>query len=421
VQRGRRGGAAALPVLLLAGVLLVALNMRGPLVAIAPVVDDLRRDLDVGAGTIGLLTSIPVLCFGLAAPLASLLIARTGVHRAVLVSMAGVLAGTLLRSLGSPEAAIAGTVVIGLGITVGNVVVPVVIGRDFPGATNVVTAAYTAALNIGSTLTSALTAPLAEVIGWQAALASWGLLVAVAAAVWTAALRRHVARTAAAEAAGTAPPPPTPAAPTGSVWRQPAAWGLTLAFAGQAFSYYGATAWLPTLLADVNDMSTSAAGLSSSLFQVFAVVGAFAVPALVAWWKRPSLVLLAVTVVWAALPIGLLVAPSLWALWCCLAGIAQGGGITVVFIAIVRRARDLTENRRLSAMVQGGGYAVAATGPLVIGAVHDATGGWTVPLLVILGAVVVMAVAGTATAGGRTDGETEAGPVPVPAGEERRG
>jgi len=420
VRRGGRGGAAALPVLLLAGVLLVALNLRGPLVAIAPVVDDLRRDLDVGAGTVGLLTSIPVLCFGLAAPLASLLIARSGVHRAVLLSMAGVLAGTLLRSLGSPAAAIAGTVVIGLGITVGNVVVPVVIGRDFPGATNVVTAAYTAALNLGSTLTSALTAPLADRIGWQAALAAWGLLVALAAAVWTAALRRQVARAAAAEAAGTAPPPAPPVV-TGSVWRQPAAWGLTLAFAGQAFSYYGATAWLPTLLADENDMSRAAAGASSSLFQVFAVVGAFSVPALVAWWKRPSLVLLAVTVVWAALPVGLLVAPSLWALWCCLAGAAQGGGITVVFIAIVRRSRDLTENRRLSAMVQGGGYVVAATGPLVIGAVHDATGGWTVPLLVILGSVVVMAVAGTASAGGRTDGETEAEPVPVPAGEERRG
>ena len=417
MQRGRRPGPAALPVLLLTGVLLVALNLRGPLVAIAPLVDDLRRDLHVGAGTIGLLTSIPVLCFGLAAPVASLLIARTGVHRAVLVSMVGVLAGTLIRSLGSPAAAIAGTVVIGLAITVGNVVVPVVIGRDFPGATNVVTAAYTAALNIGSTLTSALTAPLAELIGWRAALAAWGLLVAVAVLVWTVALRRQVARAAAARP--TAPPPPP--APGDPLWRRPVAWGLTLAFAGQAFSYYGAAAWLPTLLADENGMSTSAAGVSSSLFQVLAVVGAFSVPALVAWWQRPSLVLLAVTVLWAALPIGLLIAPSLWALWCGLAGVAQGGGITVVFIAIVRRSRDLTENRRLSAMVQGGGYAVAATGPLVVGAVHDATGGWTVPLLVILAAVVVMAVAGTASAGGRPGESTETAPVPVPVGEERRG
>jgi MFS transporter, CP family, cyanate transporter len=172
VQPDHRGR-AAVPLLLLAGVLLVALNLRGPLVAVAPVVGDLRRDLHVGAGTVGLLTSIPVLCFGLAAPFASLLIARTGVHRAVVVSMGGVLLGTLLRSAGGPVEAIAGTVVIGLGITVGNVVVPVVIGRDFPGATSLVTAAYTAALNVGSTLTSALTAPLAELVGWQWALTAW--------------------------------------------------------------------------------------------------------------------------------------------------------------------------------------------------------------------------------------------------------
>jgi CP family cyanate transporter-like MFS transporter len=395
-------------------VVLVALNLRGPLVAISPVVDDLRRDLDVGGGTIGLLTSIPVLCFGLAAPLASLLIARTGVHRAVLVSLAGVLAGTLLRSLGSPTAAIAGTVVIGLAITVGNVVVPVVIGRDFPGATNVVTAAYTAALNLGSTLTSALTAPLADLLGWRAALAAWGLLVVAAAAVWTAGLRRHVARTAAAAAAGDAPPPPLPPGTGPSVWRRPVAWGLTLAFAGQAFTYFGATAWLPTLLADEQGLSRSAAGVSSSLFQLLAVAGAFAVPALMAWWKSPALVLLTVTALWATLPIGLIVAPSLWPLWCCLAGLAQGGGITIVFIAIVRRSRDLTENRRLSAMVQGGGYVLAALGPLVLGAVHEATDGWTVPLLVILGAVTVMAAAGAPSAGGRTpSGVREADPAPV--------
>jgi CP family cyanate transporter-like MFS transporter len=194
-----------------------------------------------------------------------------------------------------------------------------------------------------------------------------------------------------------------------------------VAFAGQAFSYYGATAWLPTLLTDEQGLSRSAAGVSSSLFQIMAVAGAFAVPALVRWWGRPALVLLAVTGVWATFPLGLLAAPGLWPLWCSLAGVAQGGGITVIFVAIVRRSRDLTENRRMSALVQGGGYAVAATGPLVIGAVHDASGGWTAPLLVILGAVVLMAVTGTPAAGGRSDAAEEPERVPVAAGRSARG
>jgi CP family cyanate transporter-like MFS transporter len=429
VQRsGRRGSGAArppgwvaLPGLLLTGLLLVALNLRGPLVAVAPVVDDIRRDLGVGAGTVGLLTSIPVLCFGLAAPPASWLIARTGLDRAVQVSMAGLLLGSLLRSAGSPGAAIAGTVLMGLGITVGNVVVPVVIGRDFPSATNVVMAAYTAALNLGSAFTTSLTAPLADAVGWQLALASWSLLTVVAAAVWTAGLRRQAARAAAraAERPGDVPPPDAPRPPARPQWRRPVAWGLLLAFGGQAFSYYGLTAWLPSLLADEQGLGRAAAGVSSSLFQLLAIVGAFAVPSLVAWWGRPSLVLLAVTAAWAALPLGLLLAPSLWPLWCCSAGMAQGGGITVIFIAVVRRTRGLTENRRMSAMVQGGGYTVAATGPLVIGALHEASGGWTVPLLVILGAVAVMAVAGAPAAGGRPEPVDEHVPEPARAPSER--
>jgi MFS transporter, CP family, cyanate transporter len=105
-------------------------------------------------------------------------------------------------------------------------------------------------------------------------------------------------------------------------------------------------------------------------------------------------VLLIVGTAWAALPVGLLVAPSGWALWCALGGAAQGGGITLIFSLVVRRARDLAENRRMSALVQGGGYTVAAAGPLAVGALHDATGGWTAPLLVVAGALAVLVVAG---------------------------
>ena len=51
---------------------------------------------------------------------------------AVTLSLLGVLAGTVLRSAGGAELAVLGTVVIGTAITVGNVVVPVIIHRDFP-------------------------------------------------------------------------------------------------------------------------------------------------------------------------------------------------------------------------------------------------------------------------------------------------
>ena len=179
-------------------------------------------------------------------------------------------------------------------------------------------------------------------------------------------------------------------------------WLLTAAFSGQAFAYYGVTAWLPLLLRDELGMAPGAAGLSASIFQIAALFGAFGVPVLLRVLPGPRGVVLIVAVAWATLPLGLLLAPSLWPVWCAVGGAAQGGGLVAVFSLVVRSARDLADNRRISALVQGGGYVVAAAGPTVVGAVHEATGGWTAPLLVVLAAIVLLGVAGTASAGRRS-------------------
>ncbi|GAA4685283.1 CynX/NimT family MFS transporter [Pseudonocardia yuanmonensis] len=385
---------AVAPALLVAAILLLALNLRGPIVAVSPVTEAIRADLGIDAGTAGLLTSLPVLCFGLATPLASALLARTGPGRGVLVALGVLLAGTVVRSLDGLPAAVAGTLLIGAAITVGNVAVPVVIGRDLPRQAGAVLGMYTAALNVGSMITLSLTVPIAGATDWRFALASWGVLVLVAAAVWWWATRSlHETAPDGSTAAGTA-------VVAGPVWwRRPVVWGLTIAFAGQAFAYYGVTAWLPLLLGDELGMTDSAAGVSSSIFQIAAIVGAFGVPVLLRLCPSPRIVVTVVCVAWAALPLGLLLAPESWAVWCALGGAAQGGGITVIFSLVVRRARDLVENRRMSALVQGGGYTVAATGPSVVGAVHEATGAWSAPLLVVLAAVLVLFTGGLAAAG----------------------
>ncbi|MGD9531275.1 CynX/NimT family MFS transporter [Pseudonocardia sp.] len=383
--------AATAPVLLVGAILLLALNMRGPLVAVSPVAGAIQEDLGIDAATVGLLTSLPVLCFGLATPAAALLLRWLGLRRGVLLALGVLVAGTLVRSTGDLPEAIAGTLLIGAAITVGNVAVPVVIGRDLAGHAGAVLGMYTAALNLGSMLTLSLTAPIAGATNWRVALAAWSLMVLVAAVVWWWAMR------AAADGDASGPRPPVPADRT-AWWRRPVVWGLTLAFAGQAFAYYGVTAWLPLLLRDELGMSTAAAGVSASVFQIAALVGAFGVPVLLRLAADPRIAVLVVGLAWLALPLGLLLAPGAWPVWSAVGGAAQGGGLTVIFALVVLTARDLDENRRMSALVQGGGYTVAATGPLVVGAVHEATGGWTAPLLVVLAAVLVLLVAGLASA-----------------------
>ncbi|WP_426227505.1 CynX/NimT family MFS transporter [Pseudarthrobacter sp. DSP2-3-2b1] len=364
--------------ILLACIGLLALNLRGPFVAVAPVVDIMQADLGFSPVVLGLLTSIPVLCFALAAPLASLTARRFGAEFAVTLTILGVLAGVIVRSAGGPALVIVGTVMIGLAITIGNIGVPLIVRRDFsPRRQGTAMGVYTAALNIGSFLTSMVAAPLAELAGWQISLASVGILAVVAIIFWTMAVG---ARTAFVPAADVVPGGQEHPAVKGSGWITA---GLTAGFAGQAFSYYAVTAWLPSFLNDELGMSASAAGAGSSLFQIFAIVGGLGVPLATKYFSTTTT---AVTlgVMWVTVPGGLMLAPDLWWLWSTFGGVAQGGGITVIFIAIIKLARDQVSAGRMSATVQGLGYCFAAVAPPLVGFVHNATGSWTPALLLVL-------------------------------------
>ena len=387
----------------------VGLALRGPLVAIAPVTGQVRDGLHIGSATAGLFTSIPVLLFALAAPPTLVLLVRAGLDRVVLFALLGIALGTVIRSLGGLPVALAGTVVLGFAVGVGNVAAPVAVGRDFPGRAGPVTGVYTASLNVGAMVTSLLTAPLADLIGWRWALASWSMLALLAAAVWWTVSRRlrpptnaephatkpHVAEPHATEPHATEIEGSDGEAGTDApMWRRPVALLLTGAFACQSFGYYGITAWLPSLLADERGLSRAGAGVSSSLFQILGVVGAVGVPVLIhRGWSRRAVVA-AMCGCWSVLPIGLIVAPAGWPLWCAFGGAAQGAGITVILILVLAHVSGVGERQRMSTLVQGLGYGFGATGPTIIGAVHQATGTWTAPLLVMLGALVGLTACG---------------------------
>ncbi|HEY2222881.1 CynX/NimT family MFS transporter [Actinomycetospora sp.] len=399
----RERPAAAPPVggpLLAAAVLLVALNLRGPIVAVAPVVDAIRADLGVSAAVAGLLTSLPVLAFAVAAPPASWMIGRLGPERAMLVGLAVLGGGTLLRSADGVAGALAGTALIGAGITVGNVVVPVVIGRDFPHRSGALLGAYTATMNVGSMITLSITVPLTDGVGWRIALLAWLVVALAAAVVWTVATRGR------RPGAAVSSTPDGTTSTERSPWRRPVGWLLVAAFACQSFSYYGLTAWLPEILADLRGLGAASAGVASSLFQIFAVAGALATPLVRNRTGSLRLAFVPVALGWLALPGGLLLAPAAWPLWCSLGGAAQGGGFFVFFSAVLAASRTTTENRRLGAFMQTGGYAIGALGPTVVGALHATAGdpaeAWAPALALVLGALVVLTASGWAAARPRT-------------------
>lgn len=365
---------STLTVLSLCALVALALNLRSPLTAIPPVIGEIRADLGMDAAQAGALTSIPVLCFGVLTPLASLLIARIGLRSAIVVTLAGAGIGILFRPYAGAEGMIGGTLLIGASLAVGNIVSLMVIARDFPSHAGIITGLYTSALNIGTMMTGALTAPLAGLIGWRAALASWVWIAILALLLWVWVGRRQAASSSATIRPQSVIPAAIPSCRSRIVWL------LAAAFLLHVTLYYTITAWLPAYLADAGGMSPTQAGLVSSAFQILALLGSFGVP-LMARLLPLNRQLAVMGTLWFITPLWILAEPGHWPFWSLIGGITQGGTFVVIFTLIMRYAGTLDENRRLSSIVQGVGYSVASAGPVAAGFLHDLSGGWNAVFL----------------------------------------
>ncbi|MGY1650636.1 MFS transporter [Geodermatophilus sp. SYSU D01119] len=374
--------------LLLAAVLLTALNLRAAIAAVGPVLDDVRADTGLSAAAAGLLTTLPVLCFALLAPASAAAGRRLGAGRAVLGSLLLLAVAQALRVLDGPPVLLVGTFVAGAAMTVGNVLLPAVVKAGFGRRAGTVTGLYTAALVAGAAAGAALTAPLAAVLGWRGALAAEGVLALVAAGVWARAAR------------GADATAPAPAAPRGlaPVWRSPVAWAVTAVQALHSTLYFSLTAWLPTLLADRAGTDAATGSLAASVYQVLGIAGSLLVPAVLARSRGQAGLALGVAALWVVPVGGLLAAPGAWPAWAVVGGLAQGAGIALAVTLVVLRSADAGVAARLSGMSQLVGYGVGALGPVVVGALSEATGGWTAPLLLLLALGAGLAAAGVAAA-----------------------
>ncbi|MGC5584981.1 MFS transporter [Ornithinimicrobium sp. W1665] len=383
-------------------VVLVALNLRGAIAAVPPVLEDLQAAVGLTTAQAALMTSLPVLLFALAAPLAARLGRRLGPGRAVLVGLALIGAGTLVRVVGGPLVLLLGTAVVGLGITVGNVLVPVVIKRDLPGHASRVTGFFTATLAVGAALTSALTVPVAQLLGWRAALALWVVLVPVAAVGWW----RHVVRRERGPVGGPAPgaeharyasrapgpshTPPPSARDDRFVWRLPIAWALAVVLGCQSALYYSLTTWLPTILVDRAGVTHAVGGTAMALYQITAIPTALTIANVARLRPRQGWIGVLIGVAWTVMVAGLLLAPGAWPLWAVVGGLAQGAGFTYALTLIVLRGRDEHVVRALNAMGQFVGYTIGAAGPFAVGWLAQTTGGWTAPGLLLVGLAVAL-------------------------------
>ncbi|WP_261619274.1 CynX/NimT family MFS transporter [Pseudarthrobacter equi] len=370
---------------------LIGLNLRAGITGASALLHDLQLVLGYGPLVAAIIPSIPTLCFALAGAATSWLTGKVGVEKAILLSLALLAGGLLLRGIPATGMLVAGTVVGMSGLAVCNVAMPSFIREHFAARTSLMTAVYTVTMTTGGTLTSVAVVPLAQALGSpSAAVGSIGIM-ALAALLGFLPVALHAHRHSARPAgAGTLPWP---------LLRTRKGALLTAIFTLQALLAYALLSWFPYMLTTLG-LSASESGL---MFGVMQLVSVPAGVLLIALGSRPGMLRPAFYLVSTTMAAGVALLLFLPVSLSIIPAVLLGFGLGIfplVMVMISRSGRDTAETTALSTLAQSTGYLLATAGPFGMGMLHSATGGWTLPLaLLLVLAVVQMAVAHLLTSG----------------------
>lgn len=356
---------------------LIAFNLRPVFSSASALLPEIIAQTGLSSFGAGVLTTLPVVCLGIFAPLAPRLAQRIGAERTLLGVLLLLALGTALRGLQSLPLLFIGTALAGACIAIGNVLLPGLVKRDFASRTGLMTGLYTMALCAGAATAAGFTLPLQRMLGgsWSLALGAWALPALVVAAIWFphAFFRKVRTKHAGFKVEG--------------LWRDRLAWQVTLFMGLQSALAYCIFGWLSPILRE-RGMDGVTAGLVVSVSVMVQVFACLFVPSIAVRCKDQRGVNLALIALAITGLMGFLFAPlsTVW-VWAVLQGLGQGGLIAIAMTIIVLRSPDAHVASHLSGMAQCIGYMLAAVGPLLVGLIHSVTGSYaaTAILFVLLG------------------------------------
>ncbi|HEC2596251.1 TPA: CynX/NimT family MFS transporter [Raoultella ornithinolytica] len=370
--------------LLIAGILFIASTLRVTFTGAAPLLDAIRADYGLSTAQTGMLTTLPLLAFGLVSPLAAGVGRRLGIERSLLVALVLICLGIGLRSLPSTALLFGGTAIIGCGIALGNVLLPGLIKRDFSQHVARMTGAYSITMGGAAALGSAMVVPLALAgFGWHGALLMLMVFPLLALLVWLPQTRKTA----------TAPLTGSGAMHNRGIWRSALAWQVTLFLGINSLVYYVIIGWLPAILQSLG-YSEAQAGSLHGLLQLATAAPGLAIPLILHRLKDQRAIAIIVALMCAISACGLWFWPGQAVVWTLIFGFGSGATMVLGLTFIGLRANSAHQAAALSGMAQTIGYLLAACGPPLMGKIHDANGDWQIPLLAVALISVVMALFG---------------------------
>lgn len=390
VRRGR--------ILALVGIVLLAFSLRSAVASLSPLFDAIGEDFVLPAAVLGLIGTVPPLCFAVFGLLASGFERRFGLERTTLVALGAVALGLVARAAASDAyGLLLGSALVFAGVGVGNVLLPALVKKYFPDRIGLMTTVYSTMMAISTFVPPLVAVPVADAAGWRTSLGLWAVFALAGLAPWIVlALRARRAALAEVDLE------PVSTRVFGRMWRLPTAWALAVTFFVSSAVAYTSFAWLPKILVDTAGVTPQVAGTLLSLFALIGLPASLVVPVLVA---RRGVVLPLFIVASASGVLGaggLLVAPASapW-LWVTLLGILPLL-FPLVLTSVGLRTRTHDATVALSSFAQSLGYGVTMLMPIGVGLIHDATGSWTVPLVMLLAISLLAVPAGVVIARRKT-------------------
>lgn len=366
---------------LIAGILMIAVNLRPALASVGPLIEPIRLSTGLSSSQLGLLTTLPLIAFGVVSTLTPLLTRRFGIGGTLLGAMALLAIGTALRSIAWLPALYFGTVLLGIAIAFGNVLLPSLTKRNFSSHSGWVTSLYSSVMGLGAALAAGLSVPLADGLGWgwRGSIGVWALLAVLAFFFWLPQVRR-LARS---------EPSRSYVQAIKEMGGSGLAWQVALFMGLQSLTFYVVLAWLPSILTS-RGYDPAYSGWMLSLSQATGILGSLLIPTIAGARRdqRGIVWMLVIAEVFGLAGL-LLDPPGYTAVWVSLVGFVLGGSFGLSLLFIVVRSTNAETATELSGMSQSIGYLVAATGPIVFGGLFDWTGSWilSIALLFVVAAL----------------------------------
>ncbi|MCE4957290.1 MFS transporter [Macrococcus caseolyticus] len=324
-------------------------------------ISDIGASLSLPNAVLGVLTTIPLIMFGIVSPFVARISRFFGMSKALMLGMFILLFGLLLRIIPNVPMLLVGTVFIGVGIAIGNVILPSFVKWRFPAQMGLMTGVFAATMNLTAGIGGGLSVPLSKVNdgGYQYSLGFWILFSVAGIIIWIPQLKHN----------------PKLEISTGRrpIYRSKLAIAIALMMGFQSMNFYSTVTWFPSILMSYG-IDKETAGYYLMLNQFAQLPMTFVMPILAMKMKHQRPLVYLFTALYLIGFTALLLNHTLTIVIAMIAiGLAGGAAFSLCMLFFSLRAKTTQDAIELSGFSQSVGYFVAAIGPLLMGYLHDLT------------------------------------------------